>query len=200
MPGASQVSIINLGLSHVAQAPIVAITDVSPQALAAMRVWDSSLREALRAGKPGFATAVVALALHGTYVPLHWLYAYKYPANCLSMNFVYNEGTEDPEVGEEWKKIYNPDTNENIIVTNCELAYGEYIYLVTDTTLFDPSFVTTLGYRLGMELAVPLVGDKELKSSLEKQFFTAASECARYDKGERKKQAKQTSTFVDARG
>lgn len=195
----SQVSIINLALSHVAQKPIVAITDISPQALAAMRIWDSSLREALRASKPGFATAVVALALHAVYVPLHWSYAYAYPSNCLAMNKVYNEGTVDPVIGEEFRELYNPIDNTKVIVTNCESAYGEYTYLISDATLFDPTFVTALSYRLAADLAVPLVGDKALGESMDKKFMVAASECARHNSYEQRNPAKQKSVFLDAR-
>lgn len=199
MPAPSQVSIINLALSHVAQKPIVAITDLSPQALAAMRIWDSSLRETLRAGTPGFATTVIALALHATYVPLHWLFVYQYPANCLAMNKVYNAGTTDPTVGEPFRELYNPVDNSKVIVTDCDGAYGEYTYLVADTNLFDSSFVTALGYRLAADLAVPLVGDKDLATQMIKLFNVAASECSRLNVYEQNTETQQKSAFLDAR-
>jgi len=199
MAGPSQVSIINLGLSHIAQKPIVAITDTSPQALAVMRVWDLALREALRASAPGFATAVIALALSATYTPLHWLYGYVYPANCLAMNKVYTEATLDPAVGEEFREVYDNVNNVKIIVANVAEAYGEYTYLIADTTLFDPSFAKALSYRLASDLAIPLVGDRALAEGMDKKFLVAASECNRFNSYEQKKQAEQTSKFVDAR-
>ncbi len=197
--GPSQVSIINLGLSHIAQKPIVAIDDASPQALAVMRVWDLSLREALRASTPGFATAVIALALSATYTPLHWLYGYAYPANCLAMNKVYTEATLDPAIGEEFREVYDQVGNVKIIVANVAEAYGEYTYLISDTTLFDPSFAKAMGYRLASDLAIPLVGDRALAESMEKKFITAASECNRLNSYEQKKPAQQKSKFIDAR-
>lgn len=199
MPGPSQVSIWNLALSHVAQKPVVAITDTSPQALACARVWDISLKDALRASKPGFARAIVALALHATYVPLHWTYAYAYPANAVSMNLVYNEATQDPTVGEQFRELYIPASNEKVIVTNCESAYGEYTYNIIDTTLFDPSFVTALALKLASNLAVPLVGDRAMADSLDKKFIIAASECDRHNSYEQNTQPNQQSTFHKAR-
>ncbi len=199
MPGPSQVSIINLGLSHIAQKPIVAITDTSPQALAAMRVWDLSLRESLRASTPGFATAVIALALVATYTPLHWLYGYAYPANCLAMNKVYTEATLDPAIGEDFREVYDHVNNVKIIVANVEEAYGEYTYLISDTTLFDSSFAKSMGYRLASDLAIPLIGDRALAESMEKKFIVAASECNRLNSYEQRKQAVQKSKFIDAR-
>jgi len=199
MPGASQVSIINGALDHIACKPIVGIADASPQAQAAVRAWSKALQASLREATPGFATAIVALTLHATYVPLHWLFAYTYPANCLAMNKVYNEGTVDPTVGEEFREVYHPTTNEKIIVTNCDLAYGEYTFDLTDTTLFDASFVKTLEYRLAADLAAPLVRNKELEDSMDKKFIISASECARYNAYEQKNATKQKSSFVDAR-
>jgi len=195
----SQVEIINLALSHIAQKPIVAITEASPSAVAALRVWDLSLRDALRTGAPGFATAVVALALVATYTPLHWTYAYAYPANCLAMLKVYTEGTGDPARGEEFRELYDSVGNVKVIVSNVEDAYGEYVYLISDTTLFDASFVTAMAYRLAANLAIPLVGDKTLAESMDKKFITAASECARLDSYEQNKPAQQKSKFLDAR-
>jgi len=200
MPGPSQVSIINGGLEKIAQSPIVALTDTTPASLAAARAWDPALRASLREGKPGFATAIVALALHDTYTPLHWDYAYKYPANCLNMLLVYNSGETDPARGQNFRELYDPDTNERVIVTNVYQAYGEYIYLVSDTTLFDPSFVKVLEYRLAADLAMPLVADQDLAKKMNENFRVAASECNRYDAGEQQAPAKQTSTFVTSRG
>jgi len=202
MPRPSQISIINGGLDKISQKPIVAITGTSlpPQALVAARAWDPALRASLREAAPGFATAVVALALHATYVPLHWSYAYKYPANCLNMLLVYNEGETDPARGQPFREIYTPDTNERIIVTNCDLAYGEYVYLVSDTTLFDPSFVKVMEYRLAAEMAMPLVGDQKLADDMDEKFKVAASECDRYNAGEQQQSAVQSSAFVKARG
>ena len=199
MPGPSQVSIINLGLAHIAQKPIVAITDTSPQALAVMRVWDLALREALRASTPGFATAVIALAVVTTYTPLHWDYAYAYPANCLAMNKVYTEATLDPARGEEFREVYDHTNNAKIIVANVAEAYGEYTYLVSDTTLFDPSFAKALSYRLASDLAIPLVGDRALADSMSGKFIVAASECNRLNSHEQNKPAQQKSKFIDAR-
>lgn len=199
MPGPSQVSIINGALNHISKAPIVAITDTSPQALAAMRIWDSSLRETLRESFPGFATAVVALALHATYTPIHWSYAYMYPANCLAMSLVYNSGTTDPKIGEAFREVYHPTGNEKIILTNCESAYGEYIYLISDTTLFDASFVVALEYNLASKLAVPLTGDGAKAKSLIELYNIKKSECSRFNAYENQSSAQQTSVYKNAR-
>ena len=65
--------------------------------------------------------------------------------------------------------------------------------------MFDPSFVTMLGYKLGANMAVPLVGDRALKESLNKEFIVAASEYARLNSYEQNKPAQQKSKFIDAR-
>jgi hypothetical protein len=115
------------------------------------------------------------------------------------MRRIYTEGTIDPKIGEPFRELYHHTTNEKVLVTNAELAYGEYIYKVTDTTLFDAAFVSALGYRLGADLAIPLTGDKARAEGLIMLFNNKASEGNRLNSYEEQDSAKQSSSFLNAR-
>jgi len=200
--GASQVSIINLALGHIAQKPIQSTTEGSVQSLAALIVWESAIRETLRSHDWAFATIVEPLALiaAATYTPYGYDYAYMYPSRCVGLWHIYNEYTKDKTVGEDFRELYDKINNINVIVTNCSDAYAEYTYWVSDTTLFDANFITALGYRLAADLAISLVGDQNLAKQMVVLFNNAISEAERMSGYENNTTTKQTSSFLDARG
>jgi hypothetical protein len=202
MPAPTQVSIINLSLSHLGQKPIQSITEVTVQAQTAMRVWDFALKEALRSYNWGFAKVNVALAEVSTYTPLTYKYAYAYPAQCVAIRKILNEATPKQTIGEKFREMYDPNTNQIIIETDCADAYAEYTYLVTDVTKYDSYFITALSHRLATELAMPLNGDKEMAETQIKIFNDQISEAHRHSSYENLEthEANEQSAIVDARG
>jgi len=197
----SQVEICNLALGHIGQRPITAITEQTVQAEACSRIWDSCLKETLRGHDWTFATAIIPLALITTvdYTDLGWLYVYAYPANCVAMWHLYNIATIDKGAGEPFREIYDSTLNQKIILTNTELAYGEYTFFVQDTSLFDANFVTALGYRMAADLAMALNGDTELAKGMIAVFNTTISEAERMSAYENNQTHDSTSAFVDSR-
>jgi len=202
MSAPTQVSIINLSLSHVAAKPIQSLVEVTVQCQAALRAWDFTLKETLRGYNWGFAKTQVALAEVATYTPLIYEYAYAMPAQCVAVRLVFNAGTLDQDVGEKFEVLYDPTTNQNIIVTDCETAYAEYTYLVADVTKFDSFFITTLSHRLAAELAMPLSGDKDMAKDQLTIFNTLCSEAHRHSSYESNKahESNEKSDIVDSRG
>ncbi len=196
----SKLEIINLALSRISQKPIADVNENTVQAEAATRVWDESLRFSLRSHDWGFATAVQALTLITTYTPLGYQFAYFYSTACLALWHVYNEGTIDKDVGEEFRELYDPVNNQKVIVTDCEDAYGEFTYNLTDTALFDATFIDAFAYKIAAELAIALNNDKESAKSLIALFNGVISEAERMSTYENKQAKKKQNPYVDARG
>lgn len=207
---ATQVEIINLALGHIAQAPITLTTDASVQAQAAMRIWDTARKEALRGHDWSFGTVVTALTANTTYATIStsglyagdYIYCYDYPANCLAMWHVYNESLKDKSVGEDFRELYDPVNSAKVIVTNTADALGEYTFDVTDPSFYDANFVTVLSYRLAAELAMPLTGDPQLAITMMKVFTDMMAEAERMSSYENNPDhvKEGTSAFIDARG
>lgn len=199
-PAVSQTEICNLALSHIAQRPIETIEDAnSVQAVQCKRVWNTALKEALASHDWGFCTVIKPLVLSATYTPLGWLYAYQHPPLAVAIWHVYNEATTDVSVGEEFRQVYDPDRNEQVIVTNCAEAYAEYSSWITDTAQFEPRFVTAFAYRLAAELAIPLVGDPGLAAQMTAGFNAAVNDAERMSSYENYEQPHPHSDILDAR-
>lgn len=204
MAGTTQTEICNLALLHIAKKAISIITDTnSPNAIACNRVWTIAVRETLRSNDWTFARVVEELTESATYdpTPYGYIYAYVVPVRCLSIRTIFNEGTKDKNLGEKYERVFDPATNEQLILTNCQDAYIKYTYLVSDITQFDPSFVTALGYRLAAELAKPLTGDDSLTVKMIQLFNNAVSEAQRMASYEGNIPTEnRPNLFVDSRG
>lgn len=176
----TQVQIVNLGLQLISQRVIQTMNDNTVEANASNNVWIPCLQECLRGNNWSFAQVIeLAVASSPAYTPLNYLYAYKYPANAMAVWKVYNAYTADMKKGEDFREVYDAVNNQRVILTNCQNAYIEYTYYVTDTTMFDPSFVTMLSYRLAAALAMPLNADSEQAKEMTAVFANQMSEAQR---------------------
>lgn len=174
-----QIGIINLGLGLISQRTIESLTEGSVQANAANDVWVPCVQECLRGNNWSFASVEQVLALVANATLLNWKYVYAYPANAMAVWKVYNTYTADQKKGEDFKEYLIPTLGVKVIATNCQNAYVEYTYYVQDTTIFDPSFVTMLSYRLAASLAMPLNADAEQAMNMTKVFENQMSEAQR---------------------
>jgi hypothetical protein len=188
IPLTSQTEIINLALGHIGQKPVEDITEKSSQANAALKIWNSCLKETLQNHDWSFATIIQTLDLHATYdpAPAGYLYAYAYPANCLVLWRVFNDETTDKILGVRFRVLYDPTSLTKVVLTDAVLAYGEYTFWVDDTSKFDPFFVTALSHRLAAELAMILNGDAEMSKSQIAIFNNMMSEAERINSTENK--------------
>lgn len=199
---ATKVGIINLGLSHIGQKAIASIEESTVQRIAATRVWEYVLKEALASKPWGFAMVVEALSELSDYEPLEYAYAYAYPSTAVRVWSVYDEGCTKKTIGEKFRVVYSKDEVVKAIETNVYQAYAEYTHYLIDVTQYDPHFITALSHRLAAELAVPLNGDKDMAKDQLVIFNNLTSEAHRFSEHERNEdhQANKTSGFVDARG
>lgn len=206
---ATQVEVINLALGHIAQAPITSISEASVQAEAAVRIWDTARKEALRGHDWAFATVVATLTPSATFATLcasgtyagNWQYAYTYPGNCLALWKVYNEAKTDKTVSEDFRELYDSTNAQKVIVTNTPTALGEYTFDVTDPAHFDSNFTMVLSYRLAAGLAMQLTGDPQLGMTMTGLFEKMLHEAKRGSSLENNPDhiQERTSCFEDAR-
>ncbi len=107
-----------------------------------------------------------------------WTYAYQVPSNMVNSLAVLDSAAGDDYavpylqsytpfgVQLSGRSVYepqpyavefDPDLGVEVILTNQENACLRYTQVVTDTTLFSPTFVTTLAYFLASFLAGPII-------------------------------------------
>lgn len=163
---ASKVEICNLALNHIGQRPIVSIDENTQAARACSLIYDSVRDAVLRENNWNFACVMEQLALlSGEDVPL-WDFLYAYPVKCLSIRKLFNESFANDSLPLEYQAMLSPVAKQRCIATNTELAWIEYTYQVTDTTLFDGNFVDAFSYRLGASLAQTIAGNIQLGQGL----------------------------------
>lgn len=196
----SQVQICNLALGHISQRPIQDINEGTPQANACSSVWDACVQECLRGQDWPFATVSEALAVIPGYSQYGWTYAYAYPSNCMACWRVYNEQTIDKQTGEMFRKVFARTLNQLVILTNCENAYAEFTYKISDTNLFDANFATVLAYRIAADIAMPLNADPQQATAMIQIFNGMMSDAQRMAKYENyQAEGPTSSSFEDSR-
>lgn len=202
---ASQLNIINLALSHIAQTPVTAaqlIANNTVQSQAALRVWEFARKETLRAYNWGFAKTQEALAITTDYDPAVYTYAYIYPTNCVAVRKVNVRTNLDDTISGKYEIMHDPTNDLQRIVTDIEDAYIEYTYDHDTPTLWDSAFVVAFAYRLAAEMAVPLNGNPNQAEAQVKLAGDAISEAKRHDASNKHEShdGVEKSNFVDSRG
>ncbi len=197
----TKLEIANLALHHIGQKQITELTaGSSVQADAVNVIYTPDLEEVLWANNWKFARSIVALVVvSASYEPLNWTYGYTYPSNCVIVRKVYNEASTDKKIGEKFEEIYDPSETDKVILTDVDDAYAEFTYNLTDTTLFDSSFVVAFSHRLASDLAINLNGDKEMARGEIIVYNGLISEAKRMSKLEVHNPRTQVSSYEEAR-
>ncbi len=197
----TQVTIVNLALSHIAIKAISSITDGSVAQVEVSKVWDFTLKETLRSFNWGFAKVQAALTVTTLYDPAVYTYAYIYPTGCEAIRKVNVQTSLDEAISGKYEIMYDSVLAARRIVTDIEDAYIEYTALVEDVTLFDSHFIAALARALASKLAVSLNGDTNQEKEQIAIFNTLISEAQRHNAGERLEnhEGNEKSAFVDAR-
>jgi hypothetical protein len=205
---ASQLNIINLALSHLAQTPItaaqLAALTGNVQVEVALRLWEFARQETLRAYNWGFAKTQAALTVVAstTYDPVVYTYAYVYPTSCVAIRKVSVETEIDKTISGKYEIMFDSANSLKRIVTNIEDAYVEYTYDHDTPAQWNSSFVVAFAYRLAAEMVKPLNGDDKQREAMAKAAADAISEAKRHDDSNKHEdhEANEQSDIVDARG
>lgn len=158
---ASETAIVNLALGKLGQARIESMSDGSNE-----QVWASEYFSHARA----FVTAdalwrhakkIAALSAETNDRPSDWGYKFTRPSDCLRLwHLLPQYGVYDPRYPIRFEAIgdaiYSDEPN----------ARAVYVYLVTDTTKYTPSFDAALSWYLAHLLCQPLRMDSKLMGQM----------------------------------
>lgn len=173
---ASQLDICNLALSHIACGAIQSLQDGSESARILNLHYDTCRQDVLRDFPWSFARVTDALDLTPFTHP-KWDYCYSYPMHCVRILRVFAERFADDEArSAEFETRLATDGKTKLICTNCQHAYAEYIYDVTDTTVYDSLFLEALSYKLAFEINRVKTGDAGLTGELQQRYQLALAQ------------------------
>jgi len=172
---ASKTEAVNIALARIGITRRVADvdSDTTKEAVTARLVYDTVLDEVLRAFPWNFAQTAVALAEAAEDVTIPgYDYQYQYPTNCVMAHTVCDDAGVRATL-DSWpmywdysrlqsprwpfKVALHPDGDRRVILTDLEYAYLIYTARVTDTSVWDPLFLSAFCDRLAAELSMPLV-------------------------------------------
>jgi hypothetical protein len=94
--------------------------------------------------------------------PDHWAYMYSKPVDCLRLRYLSVAGVRVPAVPSRHPFELATDGETQVIFTDLEDAVATYTQSITDTTRFDPDFVSALTFYLAFRLALPLRGKPDI--------------------------------------
>jgi len=133
-------------------------------------------------------------------------YSYDYPTeNIATVWSVFNEGTYDDKDGQDFEVFYNTshvtlNSATRIICSDCDDAYYEGTYIVTDPTIWDMKFYLSVSYKLAAAMAGVLTGDTEKGLKLMQVYNAILGEAKRIGASEQKKKPPRKSSYQSARG
>jgi len=201
----SKLDICNRALSLIGAANIATLTEGTREAKQCVIFYDACREDVLREHNWNFAQKRVVLGLLSeTYTG--WTYAYQYPSDCLKVIRLYDEGGSisaasiDGLIEEiKFEVSASSDLNRRVILTDLENAELVYTANVRNESVFDPSFVSALVYKLASELVIPMKGKLNLRQAMiaTYQQMLPHSQAINANEGNRKQE--EYNDFVNAR-
>lgn len=198
---ASIIDICNIALSELGnKAQVVSISppDGTVEADLCARFYPVARDEMLEFGDWTFARKRATLAQLATNPSTLWAYAYAKPSDCLVTRRILSGVNEFKE-----NDSADFDVEGDIILTDRADAVLIYTATSNDPTKYPPSFVTTVGYKLGAFLAGPIIRGEagtNAAQALHKLAKTSATEALSTDANRMWRQGWYTPSMVAARG
>lgn len=159
----AEVDIYNLALSHVGNAKeCQSTTENTAEANACRRYYAQTRDEILGEFAWPFARVVVALALVEADPTTEWGFAYRYPADCLTVRRILSDVRNDTRQSRVSYEIAR-DSEGLLIYTDRDDAVVEYTVAVDDTTQFPTMFVQAVAFKMGYYIAPRITGGDPYK-------------------------------------
>ncbi|WP_455155618.1 hypothetical protein [Selenomonas noxia] len=154
--------ICNMALSYIGQGRINSIDDESEEARKCKIHYDHDRRRMLTAYPWGFAKCIAKLAAYTDSIP-GWDAVYAYPAECLSVLYVYdNEHARKKETDRQDFEIVTLGGGRKAIATDVQEAWAEYTDDIKDPALFSEEFTEALTHLLASSIAMGITGNANI--------------------------------------
>jgi hypothetical protein len=178
----SKVQIAKMALQHIGDRyDITSLDEASTEAEQVNLMYDATRDKLLRMHPWTFSTKFTTPAPLVVAVPSRWDYAFAYPSDCLKVVEITQPlGPGHPPVK------FRTGTIATTKVVMCDLDEPEiqYIFKNDDPVTYDPSFVMAFSYMLAAYVAIPLTGDRGLKSDLMREAMAEVDVARQEDANE----------------
>jgi len=193
----SKLSICNLALAHLGQAPISSLNQDDERARRLNLFYEPVRDEVLRAHNWGFAQAEKTLSRLAQTPGADGNFAYQYPAHALFICNVFD--VQAPKQLLPFHIFFDENTQSRILKTASAQACARYTRRITDETLLDPAFVKVFSLALACDLAVALTADAQLAGQLLTKYQFALAEARRSNMSEQFGRVSAQDAFTEVR-
>ena len=191
-------TICNVALGHIGVTrQISSLTQQTQEAVTCNLYFDQAVEATLRDYAWPFARKYRALGLVATEPNSDWLYAYRYPSDCVrARRIVTNGGRLDQNPPPFDLGI---DDQGRLIFTDQPDATLEYTVRVTDPSLFDGLFAEAFSWRMAAFLAPSLGRVQGAQNTALQMYARAIAEARTTAANESQQDHAMDSEFVQAR-
>jgi len=198
----SQINICNQALGHLGAKPIASIDENTQEARFCKIFYDDTLEEVLRDFPWNFAEMRRILA--SVDVPTahaNWSYAYAYPSDCVRALEISENSDLDREAKDYEIMTYEDGAGlqSRLILTNVEVANLKYTAFITDTGLFEASFVASFALLLASKLAQPITKDIKVVQLMTSLYTNSIPRAKTADMKEHQDTSEEVDPWEDAR-
>lgn len=171
----SKISICNLSLAYIGQAPISSLEQTDERAKRINLFYEPVRDEVLRAHNWGFASVQNQLELARVDTQ-NGEYLYHYPADALFIRDVFVPGQKGRLA---FAERFDPQTHSRVLAVKEAQCAARYTRRVADETQFDPLFVKSFALALAQDLALTLTGDLLLAERMAQRYVLSLDEARR---------------------
>lgn len=168
------VDVANLALARLGARSIATLGDNSVEARSCNRLFNTVRDLLLGVQEWRFATARSGLIATDGGAPFPFLYQYVRPGFCIKPRFLtvaangQNNMANDDRVPYEEGVATVDGVLAQVINTTISPATLVYTYQVTDPTLWEPTFLSTMSIQLAAEIALPVTGSGQIADAMAK--------------------------------
>ena len=191
-----KIEICNMALSRIGIENIESLTEASEPARACAQFYDHARRVVLRRYPWTWSTRRVTLAMLSGHPP-DYEYAYRYPADCVTIRRLYNEKYDNSPSYTSYRIA--GDESGRILYTDVPGAVCEYTADVTDCSLMDDQFVEALSWKLAADVAFKLTGSAQNVQMAEQQYQTLFLDAVANNEDEQNTKEEAPDAFIRAR-
>lgn len=165
---ASKTDISNMALGHIGVSKTISNvdTDSSKEARAIRTYYEVALQDTLSDLDWPFARSFKTLTLVEEDPTDEWAYSYSYPSDAVKIRKIYSGVRNDTRDSRVPFNIYTGAASK-LIYTDQASAKVKYTKEISDTSLFDPTFVLAFSYKLAYYVIPTLSGGDPFKMKRE---------------------------------
>ena len=191
--------ICNMALSYIGQGRINSMKEETEEARKCGIHYDHDRRRMLTAYPWGFAKRVEKLALHEVEIP-GWDYVYAYPAECLSVLYVYDkEHARKKEEERQDFEIITLGGGRKGVATNVAEAWAEYTEDAKDPSVFSEEFTEGLTHLLASSIAMGITGNANISVQHMQLAQQSVATARYYDALEKEKRMRYPNKYANER-